>query len=282
MLGVIFTEFGPADQASVAQTLQARVIAVASTSLSRDEVSKIRLSLHFFPKDEIHPGRDGDDPFTCHELAPESQHKNSSLTFKRILDITGSLFALSFLAPLMIAISLAIKLTSKGPVFFRQQRVGQYGRLFTMLKFRSMYQASDHDAHEQFVKQFIAGNGQSKQTAFKLTSDSRVTLVGKFLRRTSFDELPQFLNVFRGDMSLVGPRPPILYEVESYDTWHKRRFLTAKPGITGLWQVQGRSRVNFDEMVRMDLRYAKSWSLGLDIKILLQTPRAVISGDGAY
>ena len=120
------------------------------------------------------------------------------------------------------------------------------------------------------------------KSAYKLTADPRVTRVGSFLRKTSLDELPQFLNVLKGDMSLVGPRPPLPYEVECYKLWHRARLLAAKPGITGLWQVGGRSRVKFDDMVRMDLRYAASWSLWLDIKILLQTPHAVFSGNGAH
>jgi lipopolysaccharide/colanic/teichoic acid biosynthesis glycosyltransferase len=120
------------------------------------------------------------------------------------------------------------------------------------------------------------------QGVYKLTKDSRITPVGAFLRKTSMDELPQFLNVLKGEMSLVGPRPPIPYEVEAYDIWHRRRLLEAKPGITGLWQVCGRSRVNFDDMVRLDLQYARTWSLWMDIKILLRTPGAVLLGAGAH
>jgi lipopolysaccharide/colanic/teichoic acid biosynthesis glycosyltransferase len=137
------------------------------------------------------------------------------------------------------------------------------------------------------MQQFIRGtvgsrDGGTHPNVYKLTADRRITPIGRFLRRTSLDELPQFFNVLKGDMSLVGPRPPIPYELKSYDVWHKDRLVAAAPGITGLWQVGGRSKVNFDEMVRMDLRYARSWSLGLDIKILLQTPRAVLTRDGAY
>jgi lipopolysaccharide/colanic/teichoic acid biosynthesis glycosyltransferase len=117
---------------------------------------------------------------------------------------------------------------------------------------------------------------------YKITEDSRVTPVGRFLRKTSLDELPQFLNVFRGEMSLVGPRPPIDYELDAYDIWHRRRVLEVRPGITGLWQVNGRSSLRFDDMVRLDLKYAEAWSLWLDFKILLQTPRAVFSREGAY
>ena len=140
----------------------------------------------------------------------------------------------------------------------------------------------------EYVKQFIAGHvnpgapGGNGTVIYKITDDPRVTRVGRFLRKTSLDELPQFLSVLRGEMSLVGPRPPIPYELESYDVWHRRRLVEVKPGITGLWQVNGRSRLRFDDMVRLDLKYAKAWSLVMDIKILLKTPRAVFSREGAY
>src|SRR5262249_25662135 len=142
--------------------------------------------------------------------------------------------------------------------------------------------------HQEYVAEFISGankNGNHRdpeRRVFKLTQDSRITPLGRLLRTTSLDELPQFLNVLKGEMSLVGPRPPIPYEVERYDIWHRRRLLEAKPGLTGLWQVSGRSSTTFDEMVRLDLKYASAWSLWLDIKILARTPRAVFSGEGAY
>ena len=142
--------------------------------------------------------------------------------------------------------------------------------------------------HKKFVKELIGGGVERQATEdatdapYKIAADSRITRVGRILRRTSLDELPQFFNVLKGEMSLVGPRPAIPYEVELYQTWHRRRVLAAKPGITGLWQVTGRSRVKFDEMVRMDLRYAMAWSHWLDLKILLRTPLAVIRGSGAY
>jgi lipopolysaccharide/colanic/teichoic acid biosynthesis glycosyltransferase len=172
-------------------------------------------------------------------------------------------------------------------VFFRQQRVGQFGQHFTFLKFRSMRTNNDHSVHKEFITKFIASQASRQSTngngegVFKLTNDPRITAVGRFLRRTSLDELPQFLNVLGGEMSLVGPRPPIPYELAAYQTWHRRRVLEVKPGITGLWQVTGRSRVNFDEMVRLDLRYATTWSPALDFTILMRTPLAVIKGDGA-
>jgi lipopolysaccharide/colanic/teichoic acid biosynthesis glycosyltransferase len=165
--------------------------------------------------------------------------------------------------------------------------VGQYGRSFTFLKFRSMYANNDHSVHKEFVSQLIAsrpqtGQGEAGKQVFKIKNDTRITRIGGFLRRTSLDELPQFFNVLCGDMSLVGPRPPIPYELAAYQTWHRRRLLDVKPGITGLWQVTGRSTVKFDEMVRLDLRYALSWSPWLDLRILLRTPLAVIKGSGAY
>ena len=187
-------------------------------------------------------------------------------------------------SPFFVAIALAVRLSSKGPIFFRQDRIGQYGQRFTFLKFRSMRVNNDDSVHREYVKRLIAGDAEQVQVApgrdgvFKLANDKRITPIGKFLRRTSLDELPQFLNVLRGEMSLVGPRPPIPYELAAYQTWHRRRVLEVKPGITGLWQVTGRSRVRFDDMVRMDLRYAMSWSPWLDVKILLRTPCAVIKG----
>ena len=181
-----------------------------------------------------------------------------------------------------------IKLSSKGPVFFRQQRVGRYGKTFTFLKFRSMYVNNDPTVHREFVTKLIANRSQTEPendgdpSVYKLKDDKRITPVGRVLRRTSLDELPQFLNVLQGDMSLVGPRPPIPYELAAYQTWHRQRLLDVKPGITGLWQVLGRSSVGFDEMVRLDLRYASTWTPWLDFKILLRTPVAVIKGSGAY
>jgi lipopolysaccharide/colanic/teichoic acid biosynthesis glycosyltransferase len=150
-----------------------------------------------------------------------------------------------------------------------------------------MYMNNDASEHQEYVRQLIAGQAKKKSVdgkgagVFKLTNDPRITPVGRVLRRSSLDELPQLINVLRGEMSLVGPRPPVPYEVEAYETWHRRRLLEAKPGITGLWQVHGRSRVEFDDMVRLDLRYARDCSPLLDLKILLQTPKAVMGGDGA-
>jgi lipopolysaccharide/colanic/teichoic acid biosynthesis glycosyltransferase len=151
-----------------------------------------------------------------------------------------------------------------------------------------MYINNAPTIHQEYIRQFIAGKETAEKpdskapTVYKITNDPRVTPVGRFLRKTSLDELPQLWNVLFGEMSLVGPRPPVPYEFEIYEYWHRRRVLEVQPGITGLWQVSGRSRTKFDEMVRLDLRYCRSWSLWLDLKILMATPRAVLSGRGAY
>ena len=217
----------------------------------------------------------------------QSPKKSWLLLLKRTMDVVGSATALILLAPLLVMIAVIIKLTSKGPAFFKQERLGLFGKTFTCLKFRSMYADNDPKIHEEFMRQIINGTHDGKSAdgskpTYKMTNDPRVTPIGRILRRFSLDELLQFINVLKGEMSLVGPRPPIAYEFRQYDIWHRRRVLEAKPGITGLWQVKGRSRVSFDDMVRLDLWYVHNWSLWLDIQILLQTPRTVLSGDGAY
>jgi lipopolysaccharide/colanic/teichoic acid biosynthesis glycosyltransferase len=203
---------------------------------------------------------------------------------KRVLDVAGSLGLLALFLPAFLFAFFAVKLSSSGPALFRQVRVGRRGKPFTMLKFRTMHPDVKHTVHQDYVTWFIKSSGEQPRTGnevFKLTNDPRITRVGRFLRKTSLDELPQFWNVLRGDMSLVGPRPPLPFEVEQYQPWHRRRVLEAKPGVTGLWQVSGRSSTTFDEMVRLDLRYAKTHSVWTDIKILLATPRAMLSGKGA-
>jgi exopolysaccharide biosynthesis polyprenyl glycosylphosphotransferase len=220
-------------------------------------------------------------------LQKREESKKFSLAVKRCIDIVGSSLALICGAPIFGAIALAIRVTSKGPVLFKQERLGHYGKPFIVFKFRSMRTNCDPKIHQQYVSQFISGqvgddSTASKKSVFKIQEDPRVTAVGKFLRKTSLDELPQFWNVLRGDMSLVGPRPPIAYEYKAYEVWHRRRVLEIKPGLTGLWQVEGRSRTRFDDMVRLDLKYARGWSLWLDLKILAQTPAAVIQGEGAH
>ncbi|TAM84023.1 MAG: exopolysaccharide biosynthesis polyprenyl glycosylphosphotransferase [Acidobacteria bacterium] len=218
------------------------------------------------------------------DLREKDSDKRLHRVVKRGLDILGSATALLVFTPLMAVVALLIKVTSKGPILFRQSRVGYRGVPFTFLKFRTMRHSNNGSVHREFIQRFISGEMSPAGTApvYKITDDPRVTRIGKFLRKTSLDELPQFWNVLTGKMSLVGPRPPIPYEVEYYDIWHRRRVLEVKPGLTGLWQVKGRSRTSFNDMVRLDLQYAKTWSIWLDLKILFETPLAMISGDGAY
>jgi lipopolysaccharide/colanic/teichoic acid biosynthesis glycosyltransferase len=203
---------------------------------------------------------------------------------KRGVDIGGSTSLLILLLPAVVVVALLLKATSKGPVLFRQERIGRYGRPFTMLKFRTMSANADPAIHRQYVERFISSSGAEKggTEVWKVVNDPRVVRIGRFLRRSSVDEIPQLWNVLVGEMSLVGPRPPVPYEVANYKSWHLRRVLDAKPGMTGLWQVTGRSQTTFDEMVRLDLRYARNRSLWMDLKILAATPRAVLSGKGAH
>jgi lipopolysaccharide/colanic/teichoic acid biosynthesis glycosyltransferase len=199
---------------------------------------------------------------------------------KRLLDIAISSVLLVVLLPVLVLCALAIVLDSPGPVLFRQQRVGEQGRRFNMLKFRSMYTGVDSSPHENYIVAFIKGQAELQQSAdgqalYKLAGDRRVTRVGRWLRETSLDELPQLWNVLRGDMSLVGPRPPLPYETELYQPAHMQR-LAVRPGITGLWQVSGRSRTTFEEMVAMDCEYIESQSFALDLFILLRTIPVVL------
>jgi len=284
VIGILFTEIAIDLKKSVLATLLSRVSGALRDGLELEQFSKINISFHLFPEDwdEEHPP----DP-TGSALYPDLRHaeasKRWSRAVKRAVDVAGAAIALVLSAPLFLLIAAAIKLTSRGPVLYRQQRVGQYGARFTFLKFRSMQVNNRADIHQQYVKQLIAGQVEkAADGVFKITDDPRVTPLGRWLRRSSLDELPQLINVLWGQMSLVGPRPPLPYEVEAYDVWHRRRLLEARPGITGLWQVNGRSRTKFDDMVRLDLQYAREQSLLLDLKILLRTPAAVLSGDGAY
>ncbi len=287
-VGVMFTGLACNDKSSILSVILAKVSATLRDQLTPDQFNQVSISFHFFPDDWDHdsPGRTS-NPALYPDLLNADKSIGSRLLIKQMMDMFGSAVLLILFAPLLLLIALSIKMSSKGPVFFRQRRVGQYGRCFTFLKFRSMHTNNDHNVHKEYVTRLIAGeitpvdsNGNGKDV-YKLTNDKRITRVGKFLRRTSLDELPQLINVLKGDMSLVGPRPAIPYELAAYQTWHRRRVLEVKPGITGLWQISGRSRVKFDEMVRLDLRYATSWSPWLDFMILVRTPRAVIGGEGA-
>lgn len=201
------------------------------------------------------------------------------LFFKKLIDIIGAIFANIIFSPFMIIAAIGIKLTSKGPVFFIQKRVSKGGKVFHMLKFRSMLMSSDDEPHKKFVKVYI--NGSNRKSEFKLTNDDRVTAWGKVLRKISIDEFPQFFNVLKGELSLVGPRPPLEYEVDQYSQWHKER-LSVKQGVTGVWQVFGRARLTFDKSCFLDIFYVENRSLCLDLHLLSQTPHAIVFGKGAY
>lgn len=215
------------------------------------------------------------------ELKSNTPKKITDETLKRTLDLFFATFALIVSLPIFVFFAVGIKLTSPGPVFFRQKRIGFGGKPFTCLKFRTMHTNNDQTVHEKFAKDFIkARNTQACEDtkAFKMVKDKRITPIGKILRKTSLDELPQFINVLLGTMSVVGPRPPIKYEVDEYHIWHRRRVMEVKPGITGFWQVHGRSSTNFETMVRMDIYYIKYRSILLDIQLILQTPLSIFKG----
>lgn len=209
------------------------------------------------------------------------------LLLKRGIDIAGSITGILLFMPIMLGTALVIKLTSPGPVIFKQARLGKQGVPFTFYKFRSMHVNMDDQIHREYIRDFINGDrakanqGDKEKPFFKIKSDPRITKFGRFIRKTSIDELPQFFNVLKGEMSLVGPRPPLAYEAEKYQAWHLRRILEMKPGITGLWQVQGRSQTEWDDAVRLDIRYIRNWSLLLDFKILLRTVKVVLKCGGA-
>jgi lipopolysaccharide/colanic/teichoic acid biosynthesis glycosyltransferase len=279
------------DSRETATTLAGTVLRELASGLTRDTVDGFSI------RSEIYDPSSGSIPPVLFDAESQRRtpHRIAIDAGKRALDVAGSTALLVACSPVFLVVPVLVKLKSKGPVFFRQERVGQAGQPFTMLKFRTMHQNADSSVHQRYVEKLIQpGNtsGSGTNTAardapqdpgvFKIVNDSRVTSFGHFLRKSSLDELPQLWNVLRGEMSLVGPRPPLPYEVARYKRWHLRRVLEAKPGITGLWQVTGRSQTTFDEMVRLDLRYARTPCVWTDLKILLATPRAVISGKGAH
>jgi lipopolysaccharide/colanic/teichoic acid biosynthesis glycosyltransferase len=261
VLGIIFTALNGAPISVIRSTLTSKIEKVVQ--------GKIPYKLLIYPED------------IGNELYPDKGRRSSFHKVKRGVDIAGSLLAIVVLSPVFLAISLLVKLSSPGPVLFRQKRLGLLGGEFDFLKFRTMYINNDPSIHKEYVSKLIEGK-QNSPGVYKIQKDPRVTRIGRFLRRSSLDELPQFINVLKGEMSLVGPRPPIRYEMEKYRSWHKRRVLEVKPGITGLWQVAGRSRTTFDEMVRLDIQYILEQSPWLDLKIVLRTPAAILLGTGAY
>lgn len=206
--------------------------------------------------------------------------------FKRALDFTLSGLAIILLSPVLAVIALLVRRSSPGPVLFVQERIGKDGVPFRFYKFRTMVHNSDDAIHRQFAAMFINGGDEPEEApasskVFKLTNDPRVTRIGRWLRKTSMDELPQLFNILKGEMSIVGPRPPIAYELDHYSPWHHER-LRVTPGLTGLWQVSGRSNVPFEEMVRLDIHYINTWNLKEDLRIILKTVPVVLRGSGGY
>jgi len=289
IVGIIFTELGKSSNGEVSWSITERIRSNLASNLDLDEIAKIDVSLYIFPE-EFGSEQSASQLTLYPDIERKRNSRKNTLLVKRLIDIMGSLIGLIVSAPLFLIISVLIKLTSDGPVLFRQERVGQYGKTFTFLKFRSMFLNNDPSIHREYVKKLIAGTeeksscgvGSNETEIFKIQDDPRITPIGKFLRKTSLDELPQFINVLMGDMSLVGPRPPIPYEIEAYDLWHRRRLLDMKPGITGMWQVEGRSRTTFNDMVRLDIYYLSNWSIWLDLRLLFKTPLAVLTSRGAY
>jgi lipopolysaccharide/colanic/teichoic acid biosynthesis glycosyltransferase len=203
---------------------------------------------------------------------------------RRAFDLVFGLALIVLLGPILIGVTLAVRLDSRGPAFFRQRRVGLEEREFTLFKFRSMRVDADPRGHRDYVTALIKGEDAApdggRENLYKLAVDDRITTVGRWIRRWSLDELPQLFNVVRGEMTLVGPRPAIPYEVREYPSWYRARF-AVKPGLTGFWQVSGRSERTYEEMVRLDIEYTERRSIGLDLLILLKTPWVVLSRKGA-
>jgi lipopolysaccharide/colanic/teichoic acid biosynthesis glycosyltransferase len=287
VLGVLFTEMNN----TKTEALQKKILHSFQTVLPKEQIEALMISFHQFPDEVTSDKSNSQMRFMFYPDLPEKERfRTTSLILKRIIDVIGSITGILLFSPFFVLIPIAVKFSSKGPVFFRQERVGRYGKKFMFLKFRSMYVNNNPEVHKKYVQSLIDGkvsgdvgsNNIAEPKVYKITKDARVTAFGHILRRTSIDELPQFINVLRGEMSLVGPRPPIPYELEKYKIWHRRRVLEIKPGITGLWQISGRSSITFDEMVRLDLQYARTWDLWMDLKILMKTPWVVLTGKGAY
>lgn len=280
-IGILFTETSKDSNTKILE----KVRAILASSLPPEYSARIAISCHWYPNES--ENTEMDEIFYPETAVKSVKHKVEAAV-KRSMDIMGSLVGLLLFSPVFLFASVLIKFSSKGPVFFRQERVGKGGKTFRIYKFRTMTVRNDESEHREFMKQFIRGQAEGVTDAatgtkvFKLTNDARVTPIGKFLRKTSLDEVPQFINVLLGNMSLVGPRPPIPYEVQEYDLWHLRRVLESKPGITGYWQVEGRSTTNFDEMARMDIRYTAMQSVLFDLKVILKTPLALFTAKGAY
>ena len=290
IIGIIFNEIVETDINSATESIARKIYDALLNMLGPGLLNMIEISFRFFPDNYNTESLDkySNLAFYPEIMKSDTYHKSNSFHVKRFVDIVGSVLLLILFSPFFLIIPLLIKLTSKGPILFKQKRIGQFGKKFTFLKFRSMHINNDDSIHRTYTEQLIKKTADKKNSntsediIYKLRDDPRITPIGNFIRKSSLDELPQLINVLRGEMSLVGPRPPIPYEFSNYSPWHRYRLMKMKPGITGLWQVTGRSSTTFDEMVRLDLEYARMWSLWLDIKILAQTPWVVLTGKGAY
>ena len=281
-IGIIYTEIHNSGKIPILEKVHGNL----EIAFGKERADYVEVTFAVFPL-EAQTTRSGESLSVDTRFYPSpfnsSADRKVAVMLKRAEDIVVSGILILFFLPLFIAIAAAIQLTSKGPVFFTQKRIGLEGKPFPFIKFRSMRVNCDPSIHREYVKNLISGKHDGTASAtggavYKIKDDPRVTPVGKFIRKTSLDELPQFFNVLMGHMSLVGPRPPIPYEVESYNIWHLRRVLEIKPGITGYWQVAGRSTTTFDTMVRMDLQYIMRWTLWWDLKLILSTPIAVFRG----
>ncbi|MGD0488405.1 MAG: sugar transferase [Syntrophorhabdales bacterium] len=292
VVGIMFTQLS--EQGKNRKATVQRIINKCSDSLGAssdlERLSNVHISWHAYPEEFLEASTGSrSEGISGTGKGETSRRRRLSLWTKRLIDIAGSLTAMILLSPAFLAIAALVKLDSEGPVFFRQERIGLGGKKFVFLKFRSMCVNNDPGIHKAYVTGLIrasknnGANGEKgPRDTYKIKDDPRVTSLGKVLRKTSLDELPQFINVLKGDMSLVGPRPPILYECQNYDLWHRRRVMEMKPGITGLWQVEGRSALPFDDAVRMDIKYVREWSLWMDLMIIFKTPLAVLTCKGAY
>jgi lipopolysaccharide/colanic/teichoic acid biosynthesis glycosyltransferase len=280
LFGMIFTALQTINRKAVENAISNKVTSALGALFDCNEMSRIQISFHYFPeKVDSAVSASSEDVLDPNRMNTLSGALNRGV--KRAIDVAGSFSLLLVLSPLLVLIAVVVKVSSKGPVLFKQCRIGKGGLKFDCLKFRTMHTDCDHEIHKQYVQKLIQ-SGADREGVYKIVNDPRVTPIGKYLRKFSLDELPQLCNVLLGDMSLVGPRPPIPYEIKYYRLWHWRRINESKPGITGMWQVFGRSRTNFDDMVRLDIRYIERQSVLLDIKLLLMTPWVVITGFGAY
>jgi lipopolysaccharide/colanic/teichoic acid biosynthesis glycosyltransferase len=280
-IGIIYTGITYMSIDSIIEKVKKEI----ALELTAEQAAAIGIDYYIFPEksDKSKSVDLNKDIVVYNTISMRKARRRGLAVAKRSIDIIGSVFGILLFSPFIIGISIGIKLFSRGPVFFRQKRVGYGGKEFTLLKFRSMYVDNDNSTHKEFITGFINGKSNSSPDGvFKMKDDPRITPIGKFLRKTSLDELPQFFNVLRGDMSLVGPRPALAYELAEYDTWHKRRVFEAKPGITGKWQVMGRSTTSFDDMVRMDIQYIRKCSIVQDLILIVRTPFAVLMAKGAY